>query len=223
MAAKMVVLLVFVLAAIAGWGLLSVQADSSCLNSLLSMTSCISYVSDESSEVSPLCCPSISAVLASQPLCLCYILNGEVGKLLGKPIDESRALGLPGLCKLTTPPISECNTMPLPPIYPGGPPTWPAPAPAPTLATPAPTPATPVRTPATPAPTPATPAPTPATPAPAPATPAPTPATPAPTPATPAPTPATPAPTQATPAPMPATPAPAPVPGPVPPPSCVCH
>ncbi|OAY76063.1 Non-specific lipid transfer protein GPI-anchored 2 [Ananas comosus] len=107
MAAKMVVLLVFVLAAIAGSGLLSVQADSSCLNSLLSMTSCISYVSDESSEVSPLCCPSISAVLASQPLCLCYILNGEVGKLLGKPIDESRALGLPGLCKLTTPPISD--------------------------------------------------------------------------------------------------------------------
>uniref|UniRef100_A0A6V7QU36 Bifunctional inhibitor/plant lipid transfer protein/seed storage helical domain-containing protein n=1 Tax=Ananas comosus var. bracteatus TaxID=296719 RepID=A0A6V7QU36_ANACO len=111
MAAKMAVLLVFVLAAIAGSGLLSVQADSSCLNSLLSMTSCISYVSNESSEVSPLCCPSISAVLASQPLCLCYILNGEVGKLLGKPIDESRALGLPGLCKLTTPPISECNSM----------------------------------------------------------------------------------------------------------------
>lgn len=111
MAAKMAVLLVFALAAIAGSGPLSVQADTSCLNSLLSMMPCISYVSDESPEVSPPCCPSISAVLASQPLCLCYVLNGEVGKLLSKPIDESRALGLPGICKLTTPPITECNSM----------------------------------------------------------------------------------------------------------------
>ncbi|OAY68967.1 Non-specific lipid transfer protein GPI-anchored 2 [Ananas comosus] len=85
-------------------------AASDCTGALMSMMPCLDYITDLKAKAPlPSCCLEVGQVLDSQPLCLCHILNGDVSKLIGRPINTSRTLALPGLCNLSTPPISECK------------------------------------------------------------------------------------------------------------------
>nr|CAD1822469.1 unnamed protein product [Ananas comosus var. bracteatus] len=85
-------------------------AASDCTGALMSMMPCLDYITDLKAKAPlPSCCLEVGQVLDSQPLCLCHILNGDVSKLIGRPINTSRTLALPGLCNLSTPPSPSAN------------------------------------------------------------------------------------------------------------------
>ncbi|KAG1347748.1 non-specific lipid transfer protein GPI-anchored 2 [Cocos nucifera] len=134
------------------------SAQSGCTTVIVSLAPCLNYITGNSSTPSPSCCSQLASIVQSQPRCLCTVLNGGASSL-GITINQTRALALPGACKVQTPPVSQCNAVG------SGPAAAPAESPkAPT------TPATP-STPSTPAnPSPETPS-TPSVPSGAPTTP----------------------------------------------------
>ncbi|KAK9281767.1 hypothetical protein L1049_004672 [Liquidambar formosana] len=87
------------------WG--GATAQSSCNNVLSSLAPCLNYVTGNSSTPSSSCCSQLDNVVKSQPTCLCTALNG--GASLGLSINQTLALGLPGVCNVQTPPLSQCN------------------------------------------------------------------------------------------------------------------
>ncbi|XP_057850730.2 non-specific lipid transfer protein GPI-anchored 15 [Cryptomeria japonica] len=53
------------------------------------------------------CCSALSSVEQSNAMCLCQLFTTT--NPLGIPINQTRALALPGTCKVTTPPLIQCN------------------------------------------------------------------------------------------------------------------
>ncbi|WMV56272.1 hypothetical protein MTR67_049657 [Solanum verrucosum] len=85
-----------------------------CMTVLLNMSSCLTYVEQDSKLTKPdkECCPSFAGLLESNPICLCQLL-GNPDKI-GIQIDVNKALKLPNICKLETPPVSACAAMGIP-------------------------------------------------------------------------------------------------------------
>jgi hypothetical protein len=54
------------------------------------------------------CCSALSSVVTSNPRCLCVVLGGGASSL-GVTINNTRALELPGVCSVKTPPASQCK------------------------------------------------------------------------------------------------------------------
>ncbi|XP_015086791.1 non-specific lipid-transfer protein-like protein At5g64080 isoform X2 [Solanum pennellii] len=90
--------------------MISVQvamAQSDCTSTLITMASCLSFVTGSAKTPSASCCSALSGVLQSKPRCLCVIVNGG-GSSLGVQINQTQALALPSSCNLQTPPVSKC-------------------------------------------------------------------------------------------------------------------
>lgn len=85
-----------------------IMAQSNCMNVIISMASCLDYVTGSSKNPTPSCCSSFANVVRTQPRCLCTVLSGG-GSQLGVNINNTIALQLPGACKVDTPPVSRCN------------------------------------------------------------------------------------------------------------------
>lgn len=83
------------------------MAQSSCTTELLSMASCLNYVSGTSSTPPASCCSALANVVQSNPRCLCTVLDG--GSQFGVNINSTLALSLPAVCKVQTPPVSRCK------------------------------------------------------------------------------------------------------------------
>ncbi|XP_058204112.1 non-specific lipid transfer protein GPI-anchored 5-like isoform X3 [Rhododendron vialii] len=83
-------------------------AQSGCTSALISLSPCLNYVRGNLSTPSPSCCSKLSNVVQSQPQCLCMLLNGGASPL-GITVNQTLALGLPGVCNVQTPPVSRCN------------------------------------------------------------------------------------------------------------------
>uniref|UniRef100_A0A3Q7J0W1 Bifunctional inhibitor/plant lipid transfer protein/seed storage helical domain-containing protein n=1 Tax=Solanum lycopersicum TaxID=4081 RepID=A0A3Q7J0W1_SOLLC len=85
-----------------------------CMTVLLNMSSCLTYVEQDSKLSKPdeQCCPSLAGLLESNPICLCQLL-GNPDKI-GIQIDVNKALKLPNICKLETPPVSTCAAIGIP-------------------------------------------------------------------------------------------------------------
>ncbi|KAK1697254.1 hypothetical protein QYE76_013951 [Lolium multiflorum] len=83
--------------------------DAACLNSLLNMSDCLPYVQAGSATARPdaACCPELAGMVGSNPLCLCELLSGAADSY-GIAVDYTRALALPGVCRVETPPVSTC-------------------------------------------------------------------------------------------------------------------
>ncbi|XP_037419499.1 non-specific lipid transfer protein GPI-anchored 2-like isoform X1 [Triticum dicoccoides] len=83
--------------------------SAACLNSLLNMTDCLPYVQAGSKARAPEkpCCPELAGMVGSNPVCLCELLSGAADSL-GIAVDYARALALPGVCRVATPPLSTC-------------------------------------------------------------------------------------------------------------------
>ena len=83
--------------------------DPACMTSLLNMSDCLSYVTNGSTVRHPdkACCPELAGLLESHPICLCQLLAGGADSY-GVSVDYKRALALPGICRLTAPPVSAC-------------------------------------------------------------------------------------------------------------------
>ncbi|KAH9617707.1 hypothetical protein KSS87_017213 [Heliosperma pusillum] len=89
-----------------------VKAQSSstgCTSVLVSMSSCLTYITGSSSTPAASCCSTLASVVKSQPECLCAALSSGAASSLGVSINQTRALELPASCNVQTPPVSKCN------------------------------------------------------------------------------------------------------------------
>ncbi|CAL4946875.1 unnamed protein product [Urochloa decumbens] len=86
-----------------------------CLNAVLNMSDCLTYVTAGSTARHPdkPCCPELAGLLESHPVCLCQLLAGGA-ESYGVSVDYKRALALPGICRLTAPPVSACAAFGVP-------------------------------------------------------------------------------------------------------------
>ncbi|CAN4091305.1 unnamed protein product [Withania somnifera] len=98
------------------------MAQSDCTSTLITMASCLSFVTGSAKTPSTSCCSALSGVLQSNPRCLCVIVNGG-GSSLGVQINQTQALALPSACNLQTPPVSKCYAGNAPVMSPEGAPT----------------------------------------------------------------------------------------------------
>ncbi|KAL6853548.1 hypothetical protein ACP4OV_019577 [Aristida adscensionis] len=86
-----------------------------CMNAVLNMSDCLTYVTAGSTARQPdkPCCPELAGLLESNPVCLCQLLAGGA-ESYGVSVDYKRALALPGICRLTAPPVSACAAFGVP-------------------------------------------------------------------------------------------------------------
>ncbi|THU73968.1 hypothetical protein C4D60_Mb04t28420 [Musa balbisiana] len=84
------------------------SAQSGCTAVILGLAPCLSYITGNSSTPSSSCCTQLARVVKSRPACLCSVLNGGASSL-GITINQTRALAMPGACKVQTPPVSACS------------------------------------------------------------------------------------------------------------------
>ncbi|CAN4092931.1 unnamed protein product [Withania somnifera] len=94
------------------------MAQSDCTSTLITMASCLSFVTGSAETPPASCCSALSGVLQSNPRCLCVIVNGG-GSSLGVQINQTQALALPSACNLQTPPVSKCYAGNAPLMSPG--------------------------------------------------------------------------------------------------------
>ncbi|XP_050220771.1 non-specific lipid transfer protein GPI-anchored 2-like [Mercurialis annua] len=93
---------------------LAPEAENECLTPLFNMTDCLSYVTESSNATVPdkNCCPELAGLIDSNPICLCQLLgNSKLTESFGIKIDVNRALKLPSICRVTTPPVSLCSAV----------------------------------------------------------------------------------------------------------------
>ncbi|KDP42907.1 hypothetical protein JCGZ_23849 [Jatropha curcas] len=82
-----------------------------CITPLLNMSDCLSYVQEPSTAKVPdkNCCPELAGLVDSNPICLCQLLgNSSLTESFGIKININRALKLPSVCGVETPPVSTC-------------------------------------------------------------------------------------------------------------------
>ncbi|XP_051142099.1 non-specific lipid transfer protein GPI-anchored 15-like [Andrographis paniculata] len=103
-------------------GVSVVAAQSRCSTKVLGLSSCLTYITRNSSSPSPSCCASLDSLVRSQPECLCPLLSNGAGFSLGVAINRTLATALPAACNLKNTQISQCNELatgpaaaPLPP------------------------------------------------------------------------------------------------------------
>ncbi|ESQ37585.1 hypothetical protein EUTSA_v10002676mg [Eutrema salsugineum] len=94
------------------------SAAPDCMTNLLNMTDCLSYVQvgDGGGAAKPdkACCPELAGLVETSPQCLCYLLAGDMAAQYGIKIDKAKALKLPGVCGVVTPPPSLCSLFGVP-------------------------------------------------------------------------------------------------------------
>ncbi|XVF69361.1 hypothetical protein PTKIN_Ptkin11bG0075400 [Pterospermum kingtungense] len=84
-----------------------------CLTNLLNLSDCLSYVTAGSKQKTPdkNCCPELAGLVESNPQCLCYLLDKNATSSYGINVDMKRALNLPNVCHVSTPPVSLCSVI----------------------------------------------------------------------------------------------------------------
>ncbi|XP_008807342.1 non-specific lipid transfer protein GPI-anchored 2-like [Phoenix dactylifera] len=90
-------------------------AGTECMTAVLNTTDCLSYVQAGSKAKVPdkACCPELASLVDNYPICLCELLGGAASSY-GISIDSARALKLPSVCHVTTPPVSTCAALGIP-------------------------------------------------------------------------------------------------------------
>ncbi|GLT48406.1 hypothetical protein SLA2020_220360 [Shorea laevis] len=86
---------------------------SDCQTKLFTLADCLSYVQNGSNATKPekACCQELAGLVESSPVCLCYLLDKNRTESAGFNIDTSRALKLPSVCGVKTPPVSACSAI----------------------------------------------------------------------------------------------------------------
>ncbi|XP_030521199.2 non-specific lipid transfer protein GPI-anchored 12-like isoform X1 [Rhodamnia argentea] len=89
-------------------------AVDECLNNLLNVSDCLTYVEAGSNLTAPEkpCCGELASLVDNHPICLCDLLSK--GSSYGFNIDVNRALKLPSVCNVVTPPLSTCAAVGIP-------------------------------------------------------------------------------------------------------------
>ncbi|XVF19530.1 hypothetical protein REPUB_Repub11eG0118800 [Reevesia pubescens] len=84
-----------------------------CITNLYTLADCLTYVEAGSNLTKPdkPCCPELAGLVKSSPQCLCYLLDKNATASFGLSIDMNRALNLPTVCHVSTPPASLCSAI----------------------------------------------------------------------------------------------------------------
>ncbi|KAM5584851.1 non-specific lipid transfer protein GPI-anchored 2 [Rosa sericea] len=92
------------------------EASTDCPSELLTLSDCLTYVEEGSNLTKPdkACCPELAALVSNSPVCLCYLLQKNSTSSYGIEIDLNKALELPSVCKVETPPTSDCALLGIP-------------------------------------------------------------------------------------------------------------
>ncbi|KAG0487860.1 hypothetical protein HPP92_006671 [Vanilla planifolia] len=82
-----------------------------CFLALASLSSCLTFVEEGSNLTVPEkgCCFALAQLVDGQSICLCQLLS--TSDVFGIKIDDTRALALPTVCRIQTPPPSLCNVL----------------------------------------------------------------------------------------------------------------
>jgi len=112
MASMVVVLMALAFSQVAAQG-------NGCSSVMMTLSPCMDFISSKAPEPGISCCSVLAGVVQTDPRCLCMVLDGTAASF-GISINQTRALDLPGVCKVQAPPISQCTGIP----------TAPAPAPS---------------------------------------------------------------------------------------------
>ncbi|XP_066392920.1 non-specific lipid transfer protein GPI-anchored 5-like [Miscanthus floridulus] len=86
----------------------SPSPSSQCTTVLVSLSPCLNYISGNESTAPATCCAQLGKVVQSDPQCLCVALSADPASL-GLTVNRTRALGLPDVCKVKTPDVSNCK------------------------------------------------------------------------------------------------------------------
>src|SRR5688500_4942852 len=78
-----------------------------CTGSFLSLAPCLSCAAGNTSAPGASCCSAVAGVVRAAPRCLCAVLGGGAAASFGVTVIATRALELPGKCKVQTPPVSQ--------------------------------------------------------------------------------------------------------------------
>jgi len=81
-----------------------------CSSALLGLADCLSFAEEGSKEMKPegQCCAGLKEVVKEEVSCLCQAFAGGAG--YGVKLNMSKALALPSICGVETPPFSQCNS-----------------------------------------------------------------------------------------------------------------
>ncbi|GAU47445.1 hypothetical protein TSUD_403980 [Trifolium subterraneum] len=92
-----------------------------CFTAITNMSDCLSFVEDGSKLTKPDkgCCPELAGLVEGNPICLCHLLGNSDS--IGIKINVNKALKLPTICKVTTPPVSTCSAIGFPVSLPPSP------------------------------------------------------------------------------------------------------
>ncbi|KAJ1287929.1 hypothetical protein BS78_02G048600 [Paspalum vaginatum] len=84
---------------------------NSCSSVMMTLSPCMDFISTKSPDPGISCCSVLAGVVQTDPRCLCMVLDGTATSF-GISINQTRALELPGICKVQAPPISQCTAVP---------------------------------------------------------------------------------------------------------------
>ncbi|XP_062188931.1 non-specific lipid transfer protein GPI-anchored 5-like [Phragmites australis] len=87
--------------------------SNGCSSVMMTLSPCLDFISSKSLVPGISCCSVLAGVVQSDPRCLCMVLDGSATSF-GISINQTRALELPGVCKVQAPPISQCTGVPAP-------------------------------------------------------------------------------------------------------------
>ncbi|KAI5013857.1 hypothetical protein ZWY2020_047349 [Hordeum vulgare] len=100
----------------------AVAQNNGCSSVMMTLSPCLDFIGSKALAPGFSCCTTLAGVVQTDPRCLCMVLDGTAASF-GIAINHTRALELPGFCKVQAPPISQCTAIPVPPaIAPEDPP-----------------------------------------------------------------------------------------------------
>ncbi|KAG0541804.1 hypothetical protein BDA96_02G049300 [Sorghum bicolor] len=79
-----------------------------CSSVMMTLSPCMDFISSKAPEPGISCCSVLAGVVQTDPRCLCMVLDGTATSF-GISINQTRAMELPGVCKVKAPPISHCT------------------------------------------------------------------------------------------------------------------
>ncbi|PNT76937.1 hypothetical protein BRADI_1g55900v3 [Brachypodium distachyon] len=88
--------------------------NNGCSSVMMTLSPCLDFIGSKSPEPGFSCCTTLAGVVQTDPRCLCMVLDGTATSF-GIAINHTRALELPGNCKVQAPPTSQCTAVPAPP------------------------------------------------------------------------------------------------------------
>ncbi|CAN6203142.1 unnamed protein product [Urochloa humidicola] len=101
------------LVVVLGFSMVAAQGNG-CSSVMMTLSPCMDFISSKAPIPGISCCSVLAGVVQTDPRCLCMVLDGTAVNF-GISINQTRALELPGICKVQAPPISQCTAVPTAP------------------------------------------------------------------------------------------------------------